>query len=284
MAFVELALLMRVRSLSQTEARVVLSMEAERVEDVDLQGIADRGNVSAGFARKIAHDLVGKGWLQRVSRGAYLLNPARHGPDAIADTDPFRAGRRIASPYYFGYATAAELLGLLPQASRTYYVVTPSRGRSHVAHAAQFRRVHVAPNRFFGTLTLQRRGEPLVVSDRERTVLDCLDRPELCGGLGGVVRILESAGPHLDWQRLRRYLAKLGSRSLARRLGYLTDQLRPAVRPPGDWVRRASPRPEDPYVPLGRASEYGRRGPRNARWRVIENVPRAVLLAEVDVR
>ena len=168
---------METRSLSRTEARVVLSLEEEGREDLSLQEIRRRARISPGFARKVAHDLVQKGWLQRVGRGRYLLNPSRHGPDAIPDTDPLRVGSRITTPYYFGYATAAELLGLLPQASRVYYVVSPKRGGTIPARFARFRRVTVRPARFFGSEQITRRGQVLFVSDAERTVLDCLSRP-----------------------------------------------------------------------------------------------------------
>ncbi|MCI4337411.1 MAG: hypothetical protein L3K17_09565 [Thermoplasmata archaeon] len=99
-----------------------------------------------------------KEWRQRVGRRRYQLNPARHGPDVIADTDPLWVGARIVRPYYFGFATAAGLLGVLPQASRTYYLVTPTRTTTHLAHAARFHLVHVRPKRFFGTRALVRPG------------------------------------------------------------------------------------------------------------------------------
>jgi len=274
---------MDTRSLSGTEAKVVLSLEADGSEDVSIDGIETRAGVSRSFARKLAHTLVGKGWLQRVGRGRYLLTPARHGPDSVADADPFRVGARLVRPYYFGYSTAAELHGLLPQASRTYYIVSPVRTSLRVAHAAQFRFVHVRRRDFFGTERYVRRGVAMVVSDTERTVLDCLRRPALSGGLGGVVRVLESAG-HLDWDRIDRYLGRLGERSVALRLGFLAETLGLRSPPPRRWVRRALARPSDPYVPLGPSREFGRTGPRDSRWHVVRNVPDSVLLAEVDLR
>ena len=275
---------MELRSLSPTEAKVVLSLEAERREELSLDDLQRRAGVSRGFARKLAHGLVRKGWLQRVGRGEYLLAPARHGPEAIADTDPLRFGARLARPYYFGYATAAELLGLLPQASRIYYVVTPVRGGARVLHAGEFRRIHVHRDRFFGMTRLRRRGESLVVSDPERTILDCLDRPELAGGLGGVVRILESARNRLDWGRLDRYLDRLGRRSLRLRLGFLLERLPTGPSLPQGWARRTDVRPHEPFVPLGAPKEFGRKGPHDPRWHIIRNVPDSLLFAEVDVR
>ncbi len=272
------------RSLSKTEARVILSLEADRQEVVTLAGIQDRAAVSPGFARKLAHDLVRRGWLQRLRRGKYLLNPSRHGPDAIPDSDPLRVGSHLVEPYYFGYATAAELLGLFPQASGVYYLVTTQRFRSPQGASAPFRVVRVEESRMFGTRTMVRRGETLVVSDPERTVLDCLDRPEFSGGVPGVAEIFALAKPHLDWRRFGSYLDRFGNRSLVLRAGFLAEKVRPSLRPPASWVRPRLARPTEPFVPLAPAATHGRRGSRDLRWHVIRNVSDDELFAEGEIR
>jgi len=273
-----------VRTLSGTEAKVVLSLEADGRELVSLSDLMGRAGISREYARKLAHDLVRKEWLQRVHRGVYLLNPSRHGPAAVPDTDPFRIGRRLADPYYFGFATAAELWGLLPQIGRVYYVVSPGSGRSPPGGPVEFRMVHESPPRFFGTRRIRRRGESLVVSDLERTVLDCLDRPEFSGGLPGAVHVLASAKRKLDWARIERYVRRLGRRSLALRLGYLAERTRPDIRLPSAWVRRLRPRDADPFVPLGPPRVHGRTGPRDRRWHVIRNLSDAHLFGEEEIR
>ena len=275
---------MATRSLSRTEARVVLSLEEEGREDLTLAELRVRARISSSFARKVAHDLVRKHWLQRVGRGRYLLNPSRQGAEGVPDTDPLRLGSRLAAPYYFGYATAAELLGLLPQASRVYYVVTPRRGGDLVRPFARIRRVTTAAGRIFGVQELVRRGERLSVSDPERTVLDCLSRPELSGGIGGVVQILSSRAGRMDWARLHRHLDRLGSHSLSRRLGYLLEWLDPRPPVPAGWLERLRARDGGAYVPLGPPREFGRRGPHDARWRIVRNVPEALLRSEVEIR
>ena len=275
---------MDVRSLSKTEAKVVLALEAERRDIVTLSEIERRAGVSPGFARKLAHGLVRRGWLQRVRRGTYLLNPGHHGPDALPDTDPLRVGSRLVEPYYFGYATAAELEGLFPQASRIYYIVTTQRFSGGAQLPVRFRVVRVAVSHFFGTRSTVRRGEKLVVSDLERTVLDCLRRPAYAGGMAGVTQIFAHAKPRLDWQRLGSYLDRLGSRSLALRVGFLAEHVRRSVRPPKTWVHERLAEPEEPFVPLAPASVYGRNGPHDSRWHVIRNLSDSQLFAEGEIR
>jgi len=274
---------MGVRSLSPLEARVILSLEAEGIELVSLDEIRRRGSISAGFARKLAYQLVRKRWLQRVRQGMYLLNPSQHGPDAIPDTDPLRLGSRFVQPYYFGYATAAELLGLLPQASKLYYLVSTARAVPVQALQDRFRLIRVTPSRFFGFQRMERRGTTLSVSNLERTVLDCLNRPELAGGMAGISHIMALAKPRLNWGRFGRYLNQFGNRNLALRAGFLAERVRPSIRAPASWIRPRLARPHEPFAPLGPASVYGRSGPRDERWHVIDNVPDAVLFAEGEI-
>jgi len=261
---------------------VILSLEAEGVSELSLDSIETRARVRRGFARKLAHDLVRKGWIQRVGRGRYLLNPSHHGPEAIPDTDPLRAGSHVVRPYYFGYASAAELWGFLSQAGRVYYLVTPVRTSIRLTHAAQFRFVRIRPDRFFGSQEISRRGETVLVSDPERTVIDCVDRPDLSGGLGGVAQIIARAKPRLVWDRLSKYLERIDNRSLALRIGFLVEQVRPSVRPPRRWGKRWQARPEEPWVPLGPPRTFGRRGPHDRRWHIIRNVPDRILFSEVE--
>jgi len=272
----------RVRSLSATEARVILSLEADGESELSLDTIEARAKVRRGFARKLAHELVRKGWIQRVGRGRYLLNPSERGPEAIPDADPLRVGSHIVRPYYFGYASAAELWGFLLQAGRVYYVVTPVRTSVQLTHPAQFRFVRMRPDRFFGVQEIRRRGEALCVSDPERTVIDCVDRPELSGGLGGAVQIISRAKPRLNWDRLSRYLRRMDNRSLELRVGFLTEQVRPSVPPPPRWHERWHVRPDEPWVMLGPPRTFGRRGPHDPRWRILRNVPDRVLFSEVE--
>jgi predicted transcriptional regulator of viral defense system len=274
----------RVRSLSTTEARVILSAEADGREEISLSAIQRYAGVRRGFARKLAHTLLVKGWVQRIGRGRYLLNPASHGADAIPDTDPLRVGSRLVRPYYFGYATAAELWGFLLQPGRVYYLVTPTRTSIRVAGPAQFRLVRVAPRRFFGSAPMERRQQSITVSDVERTVLDCIDRPEFSGGIGGAAQVVARAKRRMSWDRVAEYLDRLGRRSLAARFGFLAERVRPEWPPPSAWVKRFLPRPDDPWVPLGPPRAYGRSGPRDSRWHIIQNVPDRQLFAEADAQ
>lgn len=275
---------MRQRSLSATEARVVLTLEAAERDELSLDDIQSLAGVRRGFARKLAHDLTKKGWIQRVGAGRYLLNPGRRGPEALPDADPLRVGSRMVHPYYFGYASAAELWGFLLQAGRVYYIVTPTRTSIRITSPAHFRIVRVRSRRFFGAVGIQRRGETIQISDPERTLIDCVDRPELSGGLAGAVQVISRALPRIDWGRLSKHLSRLTNRSLTLRVGFLVEKVAGPLAPPAAWTGRWLAKSSDPWVPLGPPRSFGRRGTHDRRWHIVCNVPDRVLFSEVEPR
>lgn len=262
---------------------MVLSLEAAGQSLTSLREIGRAAGISPGFARKLAHGLVEKGWLQRARRGEFLLNPSRHGPDALPNLDPLRLGAFLVTPYYYGYGTAAELHGLLRQAGRVYYIVTPKRLASRRLGTSELRPIRLTPSHFFGATHVVRRGLDLMVSDLERTVLDCVSRPDFSGGVSGVAHAVALAKPRLNWTRLGTYIRRYGNASLGRRIGYLTERLRPSTPVPARFLDRLLPRLSDPFSPLVTSRRYGRRGSHDARWHIIRNLDERELYAEGEI-
>jgi predicted transcriptional regulator of viral defense system len=95
--------------------------------------------------------------------------------------------------------------------------------------------VLIKPERMFGAALLGEPGLRIRVTDKERTVVDMLDRSDLCGGMPAVSSVLEAAWPALDAQRLTGHLERFAGGTVPRRLGYLVERL--ALLPPADPVK-----------------------------------------------
>ena len=63
------------------------------------------------------------------------------------------------------------------------------------------------------------------MTGRERTVVDMMDRTDLCGGLATAVAALRVAWPQLDHDRLVRQVERFGGGTVPKRLGYLVERL-----------------------------------------------------------
>jgi predicted transcriptional regulator of viral defense system len=213
------------RSLSTQESKVVLALtergrrEATRGEIVELLG------GSAKAADHVIESLRRKGWLQRATWGEYLLIPPEQGPDALGDSNLLALASRVADPYYIGFSTAAAHYGLTTQHRNVIFVVTPVRLRAREVGEARVRIVNPSANKFFGFEPVDVLGYKVMISDREKTALDCIDRPALAGGVGEAAMILATASRRFDWTKAVDYLQRIGSGSLVRRFGWLADHV-----------------------------------------------------------
>ena len=211
------------RSLSPQESRVVLSLAEQGNKEVDRRQIIDMLGVSPQAADHVIRSLRRKGWLERASWGQYLLIPPEMGPDALGESDVLALASRITAPYYFGYGTAATHYGFTTQHRYVIRLVTPVRIRNRRVLDTDVRVVKPVQRKFFGFGPIDILGYTVMMSDSEKTVIDCIDRPDLAGGEGEAAAILATACRRIDWHKAASYLEQIASRTLSRRFGWLAD-------------------------------------------------------------
>ena len=266
------------RTLSQNESKVILDLEWRGQKTVTLAEIHDALACSEGYARFMVHQLVKKGWLERLRPGLYQLVPAERGREGVADTNPLTAGAVLVSPYFFSFGTACTQHGLTEQVFSEVFVVTRVRRKPQIVRGKRYVFVPVPEERFFGFAEQQVLGAPVQMATVERALVDALDRPRYAGGIGEVSRIVARSARRVSWKVLLDYLRRFGVSALTQRLGYLLE-LNGALVPSEvltllhDLIRPGN------KVVLGPGSKWGRHGSLSRAWGVIENVPRDVLVA-----
>ena len=212
------------RSLSPQESRVVLGLVENGSTEVDRQEVISLLEVSPQAADHVIRSLRRKGWLERASWGRYLLIPPEMGPDALGESNVLALASRIADPYYFGYATAAVHHGLTTQHRQVIRLVTPVRARNRRVLDTEVQIINSVPRKFFGFGPVNILGHTVMMSDREKTVIDCIDRPRLAGGEGEAAIIAATACRRIDWRKAATYLERMASKTLARRFGWLAER------------------------------------------------------------
>lgn len=213
--------------------------------------------------RKLLHDLARNRWIERIERGKYLILPLEAGPKAEYGTHPFIIARKLADPYYIGFASALNHYGITEQVSKTTYVVTTKPKRPLFFHSEEFRFVRLGEKRFFGVGEEWMGKLKFNISEVEKTVLDCLFMPEYSGGLAEVAKAFTK---ELDYAKLYRYAVKMDDLAVLKRLGFIID----AMNIKTDIKSRLLERVKGGYCMLDTCG--GRRGPKNEKWKVMENV------------
>lgn len=266
------------RSLSPQESRVVLALREAGQLGVAREEILELLGASPKAVDNIIESLRRKGWLERASWGKYLLVPPEHGAEALGNSNLLAQASLIAERYYIGYATAAAHYGMTTQHRSVIFLVTPEHVRPRRVGEAQVRIVNPSPHKFFGFEPVDELGYKVMMSDREKTAIDCVDRPALAGGVGEAAIILATASRRFDWNKAAEYLQRIESGALVRRFGWLADHAQAEI-PPNVRARLMSMSGRSTRAWLGPSPERkvdGAIGYDHA-WRIFVNVPREEL-------
>jgi predicted transcriptional regulator of viral defense system len=212
--------------LSTRESRLLSRLAAEGHQIISIDDIGTTLEVAPNTAREIASRLTEKGWLDRLLPGRYLIIPLAAGENAVYTTHEYLIAAHVAEPMYIGYYSALSHHGLTEQVPRTVYVVTPTRAQSREIHGVPYRVTTVTERKFFGYEPTSIEGTTVQVSDLEKTLVDCADHPEFCGGIQELATAMVAADEQgCSWPTVGEYLERLDNGAATKRIVYLADQL-----------------------------------------------------------
>jgi len=79
--------------------------------------------------------------------------------------------------------------------------------------------------KFFGFDDVLISNVRVKISDKEKTIVDCLDKPKYCGGIGEITKAIFFAKEEIDLEKLTDYAIKTGNNAVIKRLGFIIDFL-----------------------------------------------------------
>jgi len=261
------------RTLSEREAHLLSELAAAgryvfTIEDAR-QAL---GNNGADTARVLSR-LATKRWLQRLERGKYRLIPLEAGPEAHWAEHEYLVAAALIQPYYLAYATALNYYGYSERQPRPVWIATTRRKRPVTVEGITYRFVTLREHKFFGYTTVELLDSSIQMAEREKAIADGFDHPEYCGGVVEPAKGLWLGSDELDLARLVDYSRRLGNRTAIRRLGFWLERLE--IGDPALLLQLEVPKDRN-YARLDPGGPH--EGPRDARWRLIVNVPKRQLL------
>ena len=218
----------RPKGLSPTEQSAYFSLIRKGLNLVGVRDLALAIDTPYNQAKNLLVSLAKEGVAYRVGRGKYVLIA----PDVLYGrksfvADPLTVINRLMSgcDYYVSYQSAAHYHGLAEQLPFRTNVAVLKQKRSVLLGNASVGFVTLNPKKFFGYEAANYLQFPIKVSDLEKTLVDCVDRPEMCGGIDEVAKIMSNALDRLDGPKLVSYVKRMESRVLAQRIGLLLERL-----------------------------------------------------------
>ncbi len=217
------------------------------------------------------HRLERKGWLQRLDRGVYLLVPLEAGPERLWTESPLVITPYLIKPSAIAYWSALSYWQMTEQIPRITFVQSTKRKRPLEIQGMQFQFVTIKREHYFGVVERKINDNKFDVTDREKTLIDCADRPDLSGGIVQLSQAIKNAHEQIDWARVDGYLERWGGGAVVKRLGYLVDELKIPVPGREDRLKRWRAMLTQGISLLEPGA--GKRGPYVTTWRIQMNVP-----------
>lgn len=204
-----------IRTLSAQDQNIFTPSEAQKIT-----------NTSATATRMLLSDLVVKKWLIRLAPGHYLVVPLSAGEQAEFSENWYVVAKYLIEPnlYYLSHYSALDIHEMTTQPLMTIYTTTPKRRKAKEVLGAAFRFVYADKSKFWGIEDAWiKPTEKVKVSDLERTIVDCLDNPKLCGGISELAKGLWRKRNEIDYAKLVKYVDRFDSKAVAKRLGFLLE-------------------------------------------------------------
>jgi len=212
------------RTLSPNESKIVLELEWQNKKVVTIDEIAKLLGVSKNYAYKLASQLRKKRWLFPISRGKFQLIPAEAGrEEPVPEMNAAIFLGTIEGPYYVSYAFANNFYGFTSQIPSTIIVVKPAQEkyswkREKRFHNVAFRYIDVKREKFFGYTKVDLLGISISMAEKEKALIDSLDKIRYAGGTEEVSEVFQAGLPQVDIERLTNYAFRMGSKALIQRL------------------------------------------------------------------
>lgn len=176
------------------------------------------GNVYT--AKSILGKYTRKGYVASVKRGLYVALDLASGAPAV---NVWRIASAITPTSYVSHISAMTYYGLADQVRNVVYVSSETQFKPFVFDGTEYR--YIASRMMEGVVS----EDDVRVSDRERTVIDCIDSFDRIGGLEELLRTLAML-THLDTAKLVRYLELYDKAVLWQKTGFILEHFKDSLK------------------------------------------------------
>lgn len=238
-----------------SQGKRIFTMEDARIA-------ATSGKIPQKQLRKILSNLANHRKIVRLRRGLYSSIGLLPDP---TQRHPFVVSAYLIQPSAISHWSALQHHGLTEQisqiitASTPRKIVTPSMRQKQATrrtskHAWEidgtfYEYVTVQKKHFYGTEKIWLdEFFHVLITDKERTLLDMLIVPKMFGGMGEALGIIENSLAIIDIKKLVDYAIQYDKKSLVKRLGWIleyfnvpTKELEPLLKVPIGYYCRLDP-------------------------------------------
>ncbi len=177
-------------------------------------------------AADLLSELVKRKILLRLKYGLFLIVPLEAENNYLENRYIVARELLSSSDYYISHYSAMALHGMTTQPVIKVFAAAAKREKRRLISGIEFIFIYCKPENLFGIenkwVTKQ---ENIRISDLEKTIMDALIRPQLCGGILETAKGIWLARSRINFQRLFNYCERIKVKAAAKRLGFILQEL-----------------------------------------------------------
>ena len=210
------------KGLGKKESFLISSLSRD---DKQIFTIEDAKAIIGENAKNSIYNLVRKKWILKLKRGLYTIVPLDigvKGADSFVMHN-FVIASKLVEPYYIGYWSALNFYGFSDQIPQATFIGTTKAKKGLLILETSYLFVQIKKSSLFGIKDIKIEEERIKISDKNKTISDCLNHPEHGGGIDEVARSIYFSIEEIDINKIVKYARKTGNITIIKRLGYILD-------------------------------------------------------------
>lgn len=225
---------------------------------------------SKGAIRELLSDMTKRGKISRLKEGLYAIIPlGENATTYLPDWHRLTKHLVESADYYIGYYSALQMHSLITQPSLKQQIVVSKQQKKSTLKIKkiEFQFIYHNKDHFFGSKKVWiNQFDKVLCSDLEKTIVDCLFKPEYAGGIVEIAKAIYESKYKLDFGKLLNYTIQFKSQSVIKRLGYLLELLEIQT----DIINSLLTLRSNSYATLD--TELPKEGKRLSRWKILINI------------
>ncbi len=184
---------------------------------------------SQSALKELLSDMVKRGLLMRLKKGLYYIIPYEQEASSFMP-DWHLLAEHLAkdTDHYIGYYSALQIHNLITQPSLKEQIVVAKQQKPSILKIKDvtFQFIYHNANHFFGAQKMWIDSfNKVMCSDLEKTIVDCLFKPNYAGGIVEVAKAIHASKDKINFERLLQYTQRFKSQAVIKRLGFLLETL-----------------------------------------------------------
>jgi len=237
-------------------------------------------NIKKGAILQLLSDMTSRGLLMRLREGIYYIIPYEEDAETFMPDWHLVAEHLVTkTDHYIGYYSALQIHNLITQPSLKEQIVVARQIRPSemTIKNVPFQFIYHNEKHFFGARKIWIDNfNKVLCSDLEKTIVDCLFKPEYAGGLVEIAKAIYLSKDTIRFDTLLEYIKRFDSQAVIKRTGFLLETMDISNNITGKLHKLKT----TSYVIAD--TELPKRGKRISRWSIQQNIDTDTIISSIS--